>query len=214
LAKSSQSEEDPKVVAPLGRYGVAIGSQHLDLPIVPLSDDIAVALMITVDLGVRFSEIAGQELAELLRPFEVEIVASVATMGIPVAIEVSRSLGLDDYVIVQKTPKIHLADALSQPLRSITTGQQQQLLFDRARVGAVRNRNVALIDDVISTGGSVKAALALLRNAGARPVAIGVLATEGDQWRSLIGADAELVHTLGVLPLFARLPDGEVRELP
>jgi adenine/guanine phosphoribosyltransferase-like PRPP-binding protein len=201
------------VVAPLGRYEVAIGTQHLDLPIVPLTDDIAVALMITVDLGVRFSEIAGQELAELLRPFEVEIVASVATMGIPVAIEVSRSLGLDDYVIVQKTPKIHLADALSQPLRSITTGQRQQLLFDRARVAAVRNRNVALIDDVISTGGSVKAALALLRDAGARPVAIGVLATEGDQWRSLIGADAELVHTLGVLPLFARLPDGGVREL-
>jgi adenine/guanine phosphoribosyltransferase-like PRPP-binding protein len=201
------------VVAPLGRYEVAIGTQHLDLPIVPLTDDIAVALMITVDLGVRFSEIAGHELAELLRPFDVDIVASVATMGIPIAIEVSRSLGLDDYVIVQKTPKIHLADALSQPLRSITTGQQQQLLFDRARVGAVRNRNVALIDDVISTGGSVQAALALLRSAGARPVAIGVLATEGDQWRSLIGADAELVHTLGVLPLFARLPDGEVREL-
>lgn len=202
------------MVAPLGRYEATIGSQHLDLPIVPLSVGIAVALMITVDLGVHFSERAGQELAEQLRPFDIEIVASVATMGIPIAIEVSRSLGLDDYVIFQKTPKIHLADALSQPLRSITTGQPQHLLFDRARVDAVRNRNVALIDDVISTGGSMHAALALLRSAGAQPAAIGVLATEGDEWRTTIGEDAVLVHSLGVLPLFERLPDGSVRELP
>jgi adenine/guanine phosphoribosyltransferase-like PRPP-binding protein len=201
------------VVAPLGRYEAKIGTQQLDLPIVPLSGQIAVALMITVDLGVHFSERAGQELAELLRPFDVEIVASVATMGIPIAIEVSRSLGLDDYVIFQKTPKIHLADALSEPLRSITTGQQQHLLFDRARVDVVRSRNVALIDDVISTGGSMHAALALLRSAGANPVAIGVLATEGDEWRTLIGEDADLVHSLGVLPLFERLPDGSVRAL-
>ena len=98
----------------------------------------------------------------MLRPFNVEVVASVATMGIPIAIEVSRSLGLDDYVIFQKTPKIHLADALSEPLRSITTGQEQHLLFDRARVDVVRDRNVALIDDVTSTGGSMHAALARL----------------------------------------------------
>ncbi len=201
------------MVAPLGRYEATIGSQHLDLPIVPLSDEVAVALMITVDLGVHFSERAGQELAELLRPFNVEVVASVATMGIPIAIEVSRSLGLDDYVIFQKTPKIHLADALSEPLRSITTGQEQHLLFDRARVDVVRDRNVALIDDVTSTGGSMHAALALSRAAGANPVAIGVLATEGDEWRSTIGDDSALMHSLGLLPLFQRLPNGEVREL-
>ncbi len=201
------------MVAPLGRYEAKIGSQFLDLPIVPLSETVAVALMITVDLGVHFSERAGKELAELLRPYDVEIVASVATMGIPVAIEVSRSLGLDDYVIFQKTPKIHLADALTEPSRSITTGQQQLLLFDRARVEVVRNRNVALIDDVISTGGSMRAALALSRDAGANPVAIGVLATEGDEWRTMIGEDADLMHSLGVLPLFERLPDGGVRAL-
>lgn len=198
------------MVSPLGRYDATIGSQHLDLPIVPLTDGIAVALMITVDQGVRFSETAGRELADLLRPFDVEVVASVATMGIPVAVEVSRALELDDYVILQKTPKIHLADALSAPLRSITTGQPQRLLFDRARVDAVRGRNVALIDDVISTGGSVFAALALLRDAGAKPVAIGVLATEGDEWRKTIGDDAALVRTLGVLPLFRRQTDGSL----
>ena len=69
-----------------------------------------------------------------------DIVASAATLGIPVAIEVSRALGLDDYLILQKTAKIHLADALAEPLSSITTGGEQRLLLDRARIPAVAGK--------------------------------------------------------------------------
>ena len=198
------------MVASLGTYEGHIGSQVLELPIVPLTDDLAVALLITVDRGVGFVERAGEELAAMLEPFGVEVVASVATMGIPIAIEVSRRLGLDDYVIFQKTPKIHLADALSEPLRSITTGSQQHLLFDRNRVHVVAGRKVALIDDVISTGGSIHAALELLRRSNALPVAIGVLATEGTEWKVTIGADAALIRSLGTLPLFQRTADGGI----
>ena len=57
-----------------------------------------------------------------LAPFDVDVVVSVATMGIPLAIEVTRALGLDDYLILQKTPKIHLQDAIDEPVTSITTG--------------------------------------------------------------------------------------------
>ena len=201
------------MVASLCTFTARIGSQELELPVVPLTDELAVALLITVDQGVGFVDKAGRELAEILRPFGVEVVASVATMGIPIAIEVSRRLGLDDYVIFQKTPKIHLADALAEPVRSITTESPQRLLFDRRRVDVVAGRNVALIDDVISTGGSIHAALALLRRAGANPVAIGVLATEGNEWKHAIGDDAALVHALGTLPLFQRTADGGVAEL-
>lgn len=201
------------MVTSLGTYEGHIGSQVLELPIVPLTDGLAVALLITVDRGVGFVERAGEELAAMLEPFGVEVVASVATMGIPIAIEVSRRLGLDDYVIFQKTPKIHLADALSEPLRSITTGSQQHLLFDRNRVHVVAGRNVALIDDVISTGGSIHAALELLRRSNALPVAIGVLATEGTKWKATIGADAALIRSLGTLPLFERTADGGICEI-
>jgi len=90
-------------------------------------------------------------------------------MGIPLAIEVSRALGLDDYVILQKTPKIHLADAIAEPVKSITTGAPQRLLFDRARVAAVAGRRVGVVDDVISTGASLSAALKLLRSVEASP---------------------------------------------
>jgi adenine phosphoribosyltransferase len=134
-------------------------------------------------------------------------------MGIPIAIEVSRALGIDDYLVLQKTPKIHLGDALSEPVRSITTGGTQRLLFDRNRVGVAKGRPVALVDDVISTGASMRAALALLRRAGADPVAVGVLATEGTAWKETLGPDAELVRSLGKLPLLRREPDGVLRDI-
>ena len=196
------------VIQPGGTYPTKVGSQSIDLPIAAIADDIAIALFITVDQGVAFSSTAGVEIAEAIRPFDVDVVASVATMGIPVAIEITRALGLDDYLIFQKTPKIHLADAIVEPVRSITTDVPQRLLFDRARIDAVAGKRVALVDDVISTGASIRAALALLRRVGAIPVAIGAVLSETNVWRAALGEDQHLVHSLGAIPLFRRRLDG------
>ena len=110
-----------------------MGSQAVELPLVALSDELTIALLICVDMGVSFAETAGRELAELMRPAEPEIVVSVATMGIPLAIEASRALGLDDYVILHKTPKIHLGETWAEPVYSITTDAPQRLRMDPAR---------------------------------------------------------------------------------
>jgi adenine/guanine phosphoribosyltransferase-like PRPP-binding protein len=190
-------------------YTTTVGSQTLTLPLVPLNDDLTIALLICVDLGVAFAETAGRELAELMRPANPEIVVSVATMGIPLAIEASRALGLDDYVILHKTPKIHLGESWSEPVYSITTDKPQKLRMDPARVGAVRGRRVAVVDDVISTGASLSAALRLVRRMDAEPVVIGCLMTEGGGWKEALGEDAALVRSLGSMPLFH--PDGAGR---
>jgi adenine/guanine phosphoribosyltransferase-like PRPP-binding protein len=200
------------VVDAVGRHKTRIGAQEVDLPLVPIADDLAIALLITVDHGVHFAEQAGTELAELLAPHGVEVVASVATMGIPLAIEVTRALGLDDYLILQKTPKIHLQDAISERVTSITTDTPQRLLFDRARVSAAAGRRVAVVDDVISTGASVRAALSILRRVGAEPVVIGAMLTEASTWQVALGDDAALVHALGGIPVFRRGPAGELVE--
>jgi adenine/guanine phosphoribosyltransferase-like PRPP-binding protein len=200
------------MAGPDGTYRVRVGSQEFDIPLVEIADDLTIALLISVDLGVGFAQRAGAELAVELAPYEPDIVVSVATMGIPIAIEVTRALGLDDYVILHKTPKIHLQDAISEPVRSITTASVQRLLFDRARLGAVRGRRVAVVDDVISTGGSTKAALNLLRAVDAQPVVIGTLVTEGSHWRSFLGEDADLVRALGAIPLFRHGADGVLVE--
>jgi adenine phosphoribosyltransferase len=186
----------------LDYYRTSVGSQTLDLPLVPLSDELTIALLICVDHGVAFAETAGRELAALLVEFEPEIVVSVATMGIPLAIEVTRSLGLDDYVILHKTPKIHLGETLAEPVRSITTDAQQKLRLDPARAPALEGRRVAVVDDVISTGASTLAALNLVRRVGGEPVVIGALVTEGSGWSSVLGDDAPVVRTLGSIPVF------------
>ena len=189
-----------------GVYPVEIGTQHVELPVVSLSDDLALALLITVDMGVGFMARAGEELAGTLRGAGVDVVATVATMGIPLAVEVTRHLGLDQYVVLHKTPKIHLADAVTETVRSITTDADQRLLFDRARIPAVEGRRVAIVDDVISTGASTGAALRLLRRVGAEVVAIGTLVTEASLWRDALGEDARMVRALGSIPVFR--PDG------
>jgi adenine/guanine phosphoribosyltransferase-like PRPP-binding protein len=183
-------------------YRTAVGSQTLELPLVPLSDELTIALLICVDHGVAFAEAAGWELAALLAEFDPEIVVSVATMGIPLAIEVTRALGLDDYVILHKTPKTHLGESLAEPVRSITTGVPQKLRLDPARVPALEGRRVAVVDDVVSTGASTLAALNLVRRVGAQPVAIGALITEGSGWSDILGDDASRVRALGSIPVF------------
>ncbi len=192
-----------------GSYRATVGSQTLDLPLVPLSDDLTIALLICVDLGVAFATTAGRELAAQLGEFEPDTVVSVATMGIPLAIEVTRSLGLDDYVILHKTPKIHLGESFTEPVRSITTESPQKLRIDPARIPAVRGKRVAVVDDIISTGASTLAALNLLRRVEAEPVVIGALMTEGSGWRTTLGPDADKVRALGAMPVFRAHPTGD-----
>jgi adenine/guanine phosphoribosyltransferase-like PRPP-binding protein len=187
-------------------YTTTVGSQSVELPLVQLNEDLTIALLICVDMGVAFAETAGRELAELMAPARPEIVVSVATMGIPLAIEATRALGLDDYVILHKTPKIHLGESWSEPVYSITTDKPQRLRMDPARVAAVRGRRAAVVDDVISTGASLSSALRLVRRMDAEPVVIGTLMTEGGGWKQALGDDADLVRTLGAMPLFH--PDG------
>lgn len=193
-------------------YSTMVGSQSLELPLVPLSDELTIALLICVDLGVHFAETAGRELAELMAPFEPDIIVSVATMGIPLAIEASRALGIDDYVILHKTPKIHLGEEWAEPVVSITTDTPQRLRMDPSRVGAVRGRRVAVVDDVISTGASLSAALRLVRRMEADPVVIGTLMTEGTAWQRALGPDAEHVRALGAMPLFRPTEGGGLVE--
>jgi adenine/guanine phosphoribosyltransferase-like PRPP-binding protein len=183
-------------------HTATVGSQTVELPIQPLDEHRAIALLITFDHGIRFVETAGRELAAEIRDLEPECIATAATLGIPVAIEVSRALGLDDYVVLHKSNKIHLSDAIEAPLRSITSVGRQRLRLDRARVPAVAGKRVVFVDDVISTGASAAAALRVLQEAGARCVGAAALMSEGESWRQPLETLTEHVRVLGELPMF------------
>jgi adenine phosphoribosyltransferase len=174
----------------------------MSLPVHPLDDRTAIALLITFDHGVAFLQTAAAELAEAITDLRPDCIATAATLGIPVAIEVSRVLGLDDFVVLHKSAKLHLHDAITEPLQSITTEGHQFLRLDRARVPAVAGKRVVFIDDVISTGASAHAALQVLRTAGADIVGAGALMLEGHHgWHALSEFTSE-IRALGRLPLF------------
>lgn len=194
-------------------YTVDIAGAPVELPIVPINERLAIALLMVIDMGVRFGERIGAALAQRLTPLQPDIVVGTATLGIPVAIEVSRRLGLDRYVILQKSPKIHLADALVQHVQSVTSAGAQRLLLDRRAIPLLAGKRVAVVDDVVATGSSLAAALALVRAAGGTIVRAGVILTEGHAWKAALGADAGLVEGLGHIPQFA-IADGRATPMP
>jgi adenine/guanine phosphoribosyltransferase-like PRPP-binding protein len=194
-------------------YTVDIAGEPVTLPIVPINQKLAISLLMVIDMGVRFGERVGKALAAKLGPLKPDIVVGVATLGIPVVIEVSRALGLDHYVIAQKSPKIHLADALVQDVQSVTTSAKQRLMLDRRAVPLLAGRRAVVVDDVVATGSSLAATLALVRAAGADIVGAGVILTEGHDWEKALGADARLVHGLGHIPQFA-LAEGKATPMP
>ena len=51
-------------------YTTRVGSQTVELPLVALADELTIALLICVDMGVAFAETAGRELAELSGRFD------------------------------------------------------------------------------------------------------------------------------------------------
>ncbi|MEL4071638.1 phosphoribosyltransferase family protein [Ochrobactrum sp. GPK 3] len=189
-------------------WTVDVAGRKVDLPIVPINPNFAISLMMVIDLGVRFGEHVGKALAEKLVPLKPDVIVGAATLGIPVAIEVSRALGLDDYVVLQKSPKIHLGDALVQTISSITSKGEQRLLLDRQAIPLLKGKRVVVVDDVVASGSSLKGSVELVRKAGGEVVGIGVILTEAKDWQAMLGDDVKLLHSLAHIPQFDN-QDGE-----
>ncbi len=199
--------DDPRPVY-TDTYPAQVGSQAIDLPLLPLNDNLAISLLITVDVPLSFIELAGEELAEMLRPFEPDVVAAAATLGIPVGWATAKALGHDEMVVLHKTPKTHLADGLVEPLSSITTEGDQAFRLDRKMLHRIDGRKVVLIDDVFSTGGTAAAGVRLLQRGGGDVVALAALLTEGDLWKAKLPDHIDSTVALGTVPVFEPLDGG------
>ena len=190
------------------RHVIDVGSSQLELPIVPVGDDLAIALFMSIDAPISFVADAGRELASKLADLDADVVVTAATLGIPVGMAVAVGLGQDRLVVLQKTDKIHLADALTEPLDSITTGTPQLLRLDRAQIPNLAGKRVVFVDDVISSGSSAAAGLRLIRQAGGIVVGLGAVLVEGTNWKTALGDDADLVWSLDRIPLYRRTDEG------
>ncbi len=195
-------------------WAVDVSGYHVDLPIVAVNPDFAIALMMIIDMGVKFGEHVGRKLAAKLAPTRPDIVVGAATLGIPIAMEVTRALDLDQYVILQKSPKIHLVDAMRQRVSSITSKGEQQLLLDRAAVPLLQGKRVVVVDDVVASGSSLRGSIELVRSAGGQVVGVGVALTEAREWQETLAEDCSLIHSLAHIPQFSRNADCRWEPIP
>lgn len=180
-------------------HQIRIGSETRDLPVVDVGG-VSVALLNLLG-DTALVEAAAAELAERV-PEGVEGFVTPEVKAVPLAHALSRLTGLP-YVVVRKTEKPYMVDAIRRSVRSITTGRPQDLVLDGGDVEKLKGRRVAIVDDVVSTGNTLEGLVALLEEVGADVAGTLVVFTEGD--------DRADVISLGHLPLYPAegAPDAE-----
>lgn len=175
-------------------YTLTLCGLKRDLPIISVTPTLGIASFVILgdtELVCR----AAPELLKRLPAFDVIITAEAK--GIPLAFEVSRLLNMN-YIIARKSIKPYMNNPLTVHVNSITTQKQQLLCLEEKDVATIRNKRVAIIDDVISTGESICAVEELVKKAGGQVVAKAAILAEGD------AADRQDIIYLEKLPLFHR----------
>lgn len=172
-------------------FRVHIGEVTRDLPIVPVSDTVSVALFNMLG-DTEMTDAAGRALAERL-PANVDILLTPEVKALPLA-HVLSFYSKTPYVVVRKTQKPYMVNPVVREVVSITTGKPQLLVLDGPDVEKMRGKRVAIIDDVVSSGGTLNSLREILNAVDAELVAVLAVFTEGQPRDEVIA--------LGHLPLF------------
>ncbi len=140
----------------------------------------------------EITEEAGKALAKLLPP-DIQILITPEVKAVALAHVISRETG-KPYVVIRKTLKPYMVDAVSTEVVSITTGKPQTLVLDGFDVAKIRGKKVAIIDDVVSSGGTLHSITEIIKQVGGEVSAVLAVFTEGQERPEVIA--------LGHLPLF------------
>lgn len=177
-------------------YTVNIAGLTRDLPLFEVAPGVRIAI-VNILGDTELVQMASRDLAMKLADHNPELLVTAEAKSIPLAHALSVVMDMP-YIVLRKTYKPYMGDAIKAETLSITTGEAQTLFLDEKDRKLVAHRRVALIDDVISTGSTLQAMRLVMDKAGAEIVAEAALFTEGDRakWRGVIA--------LGHLPVFTK----------
>lgn len=169
------------------------------LPFVKVGDHLALASFVVLSDTELILTVAPELMKRLP---EVDVLMTAEAKGICLTYELSRLMGMKDFVVARKSRKPYMQNAVSHSVRSVTTQKEQTLWLDGCDAEKLRGKRVALIDDVIATGESIEAIENLAKTAGADVVA-----------RAAILAELQSVHRSDIIYLkehfvFRPNPDG------
>ena len=175
-------------------HSVKVAGVKRELPLMEIKPGVRIAILNILG-DYEFVNAASAELAQLLADRDIDVLVTAEAKSIPLAHALSSSMRLP-YVVLRKTHKPYMGDALQSETLSITTGQPQTLFLDAKDRKLVAGRRVAIIDDVISTGSTLQGMRLIMDKAGADVVAEAAIFTEGDraQWYDIVA--------LGHLPVW------------
>ncbi len=175
-------------------YSIEIAGVKRELRLFEIKPGLRIAILNILG-DTELVQACARELAKKLEEVEYDILVTAEAKSIPLAYALSVETK-KPYMVLRKTYKPYMGDALKAETLSITTGQPQVLILDEKDSDLIKGRKVVILDDVISTGSTLQGMRMILDKANASVVAEAAILTEGDraQWMHII--------SLGHLPLF------------
>ena len=183
-------------------YPMHVAGLVRDLPICKVTEDFYIGAFIMFGDAEMTVACAKELLARA--PKDYDYLLTAEAKSIPLIHEMARQSGAAKYFIARKGAKAYMPDPIHVEDHSITTAGTQKLFLGRDDADLIRGKRILIMDDVISTGGSLKAMEALVQEAGGVVTGKVAVLAEGD------AADRTDIKFLKKLPLFNA--DGTVKD--
>ena len=158
-------------------YPLKVAGLTRELTLCPVNENLYIAGFVIFG-DVELTVACAREL--LKKAPEYDILITAEAKGIPLAYEMARQAGTNRYLIARKVPKLYMKNVFTVKVNSITTAKEQTLCIDQKDADFMRGRRVLIVDDVISTGESLRAVEELVRQAGGNIVGKMAILAEGD----------------------------------
>ena len=174
-------------------YTLKVAGLERELPLCPLNDELCIGAFIIFG-DVELTCACARELLKIAPEHDIMITSE--SKGIPLIFEMARQAGSNKYIVARKMQKLYMSDTFACEVNSITTAKKQTLYLDGKDAELMRGKRVLIVDDVISTGDSLRAIEELVLHAGGNIVGKMAILAEGD------AKDRDDIKYLEVLPLF------------
>lgn len=127
---------------------------------------------------------------------KIDILVCPEAKGIPLTHALAVRFGID-YVVARKSVKGYMKNPIISEVKSITTKEKQIIVIDEIDAAKLNDKLVCIVDDVVSTGGSLLSIESVLKKTGCTVVCkASVLLEEG-------GYSGEDLIYIQKLPVFS-----------
>ncbi|MDR1449185.1 MAG: hypothetical protein LBI84_03105 [Propionibacteriaceae bacterium] len=163
-------------------WTAALGPLTVELPLVTMPSG---SRIYAFDLmgKTTWNEVAAELLADRIREtgigFDIFLTAEAKAIALNQVL--AAKLGHGDYIVARKSLKVYMTEPLEIEVRSVTTAAVQKFYLSRDRCDMLRGQRVCVVDDVVSTGGTMGAFFDLADRVGFEIVLIACALTEGGE---------------------------------